>query len=255
MPDLNGNDAAHHDLELQVGAETPVELKQLVSVSGVFASLINDVAEAFTGHVKPVKWTVEVQSGSVRLPLKAEPSLADVRPSAMPELTSSIADGIAQLIREPVRPDHFSDKALEHAKALADLLSDDLPLSVRNGGARIPLTKQLMVNAELVLGRSRPSFGSVEGKLEALNIHDGKQFRLYSQIDGRAIKCMFGKNLELDEVLKAVGKRVMVRGQLKTRPSGERVSIEAHSIRILGERSVPASEVFGIFEGCTEAEW
>ncbi len=254
MADPNANDA-RPDLELQIGSETPVELKQLVSVSEVFADLINDVAEAFTGRRKPVKWTVEVRKGSVRLPLKAEPSSKEVRPSAMPEIASAIAHGIAQLEQEPVRPEYYTDQGLEYAKDLANLLSDDLPLSVRNGGERIPLTKQLLVNVDIVLGQSRSSFGSVEGRLEGLNIHGAKQFRVYSSIDGKAITCNFGRNIELDDVLHAVGKNVMVRGVVKTSPRGERSSIEAHSIRVLGARVVTADEVFGIFEASTEAGW
>lgn len=255
MADPNVNDTARPDLELQVGSETPVELRQLASVSDVFANLINDVAEAFTGHRKPVNWTVEVQEGSVRLPLKAEPSTENVRPSAMPEIASAIAHGMAQLEQEPVRPDYFTDQGLEYAKALAGLLSDELPLSVRNGGERIALSKQLLVNVDIILGQARLSFGSVEGRLEALNIHGAKKFSIYSSIDGKAVTCNFGRHLELDDVLHAVGKNVMVRGAVKTTPRGERSSIEAHSIRVLGSRVVTADEVFGILEGSTEVGW
>lgn len=254
VPDPKENDG-HPHLELQVGSETPVELRQLVSVSDTFADLINDVAEAFTGRRKPVKWIVEVQKGSVRLPLKAEPSIQDVRPSAMPEIASAIAHGIAQLEREPERPQYFTDQALEYAKSLASLSSEALPLSVRNGAERVVLSKQLLVNADIVLGQSRSSFGSVEGRLEALNIHGGKQFRIYSSIDDKAITCNFGRHLELDDILRAVGKKIMVRGVVKTNPRGERTTIEAHSIRVLGDRLVTADEVFGIFEGTTEAAW
>jgi hypothetical protein len=253
--DPNHAPSDHADLELRIGAETPVELKQLVSVSKVFAALIGDVAEAYTGRRHGVRWLVEIERGSVRLPLKPQPANKDVRSASMPGLVSAIATGITQLEREPRCPEYFNDSALLHTRALAKLLDDSLPLSVRNGGEPTTLTPRLLANVETVLGKSRFSLGSVEGKLEALNIHDGERFSIYSPLYAAAVPCKFGRYLKLDDVLPAVGKRVAVRGRLRTRPNGERISIEAHSLRILGENAAQASDVLGILKGCEEGEW
>lgn len=236
------------DLELEVGSGVEVELRHLVSASSTFSGLINEVAEAYTGVSRPVKWFVDVEPGSVRLPLRATPGADGVHAAAAHEVSTVIVDGLAHLEREPTRPPYFTDKALEQSKALANLLTDDLPLAVRNGAGRLPLTKQLLVNAEKALGMPREGIGTVEGRLEALNVHEAKEFAVWSA-DGQRVKCLFGRHLTLEDVLPAVGKRVAARGRIKTRPSGDRISVEVHELRIIGADPVLADEVLGIFEG------
>jgi hypothetical protein len=242
------------DLELEVGTGTAVELRHLVSASGTFAGLINEVAESYTGVQRPVRWLVEVEAGSVRLPLHAEPTSDRLRGSAAHEIAAVIVDGLAGLEAKPERPPYFTDRALEQAKALSNLLRDDLPLAVRNGSGRIRLTKQLYVNAEKALGIPRESFGTVEGRLEAVSIHEGREFGIW-QLDGKRVRCFFGRYVPLEEVLAAVGKRVAARGVIKTRPSGERVSVDVRELRALGEAPVSADEVRGIFRDHEAADW
>jgi len=253
MPD-GKPDAVSPDLELEVGVGVPVELKQLVSISTTFERLINEVAEAYTGKARAIRWFVEVKEGSVRLPLRAERASEQVAPSAIREVPPLIADGLAMLEREAARPDYFNDKAVEVARTLAGYVRDEFPLAVRNGGERIELSQQLSVNAGKVLGRPRTSFGTVEGKLESLSVHGANEFSIWL-VDGTRVTCSFGKYLTLDEVLPAVGKRVAARGQIKAHPhTGEPESVEVHYLRVLGSEPVSADEVRGILKDCETAE-
>ncbi len=237
------------DLELEVGSGVPVELRHVVSASATFASLLNEVAESYAGAPKPVKWYVEVHPGSVRLPIRAEPAKATVTPSAIKQIPPLIGEGIERLAREAVRPDYFSDKALQQLKALANLASDDLPLSVLNGHGRIPLTAQLVANADKVLGAPRASIGTVEGRLDALNIHGSKELSIWQE-DGSKVRCFFGGHLDLErDVLPAVGKRVAARGEIKSRPTGERLSVTVRRLRVIGADTASADEVRGILRG------
>src|SRR5262249_28370126 len=155
-----------------------------------------------------VRWVVDIREGSVRLPVRGEPANETVRPSAIHELGGVIVEGIALLEREAERPEYFSDKALEQAKALANLSSDQLPVRVRNGRAPlVRITKQLLANVEKVLGEPTKSYGTVEGSLEVVNIHSGRYFNIYDPLTGKAIACQFGEYVALEEVLAAVGKR------------------------------------------------
>jgi hypothetical protein len=247
-------DGERPDLELEVGVGVPVELKQLVAASETFQSLINEVAREHSGSAKAVKWLVEVQPGSVRLPLRAEAGTLEAAASAVREIPRSIADGLAILEREPKRPDFFSDKALEEAKKLADLGRDDFGLAVQNGGERIALSQRLSVNVSKLLGSPRTSFGTVEGKLESLSVHGSKEFSVW-RVDGTRVPCHFGRYLSLDEVLPAIGKRVAARGQIKTNArTGEPQTVEVHELRVIGERTVSAAEVRGIFKGRETAD-
>ncbi len=244
------------DLEIEVGHGVDVDLRSLVNVSQRFAGLIDEVAREYTGVTHPVRWVVEVEPGSVRLPLRAEAAAEQVSPSAVREIGHAVADGLCRLEESAVRPDHFTDKALELAKGLANLASDDLPIAVRNGSAGGQVTKQLFVNAEKVLGTPRETIGTIEGRLDALNVHGStKDFSIWPP-NGKAIKCSFGSRLDLEkDILPAVTKRVAARGRIKTRPSGERLSVDVDELIVIGSAPVPADEVRGILRGREVADW
>jgi len=244
-------DTAGTDLELEVGGGEPeLELRHLVSVSSTFANLVNEVAERYTGTSKPVRWLVDVQPGCVRLPLRARPAHDSVRPSAVREIPSVIADGIAQLEREPVRPEFFNDKALEQVRALANA---GVPLAVRNGGERVNFSAQSAANVEKVLGKVHESYGTVEGGLEELTIHGSKEFGIW-QPHGK-VRCLFGRYVTLEDVLQGVGKRVAARGTIRHRPRVGAISVEVESLRILDADDVSAESVLGLCRGSEVADW
>jgi hypothetical protein len=243
------------DLEIEVGHGVDVDLRSLANISQKFAGLIDEVAREYTGVANPVRWIVEVERGCVRLPLRAEAAADEVRPSAVHEIGTVVASGLAQLEQSPIRPDHFTDKALGLAKELANYATEDLPLAVRNGAAGGKLSRQLSVNAEKVLGTPEETLGTIEGRLEALSLHGSKDFSVWPA-GGKAIKCLFGSRLDLErDVLPAVNKRVAARGRIKTRPNGERLSVEVDELRIIGGEPVPADEVRGILKGYEVADW
>ncbi|MGD0197558.1 MAG: hypothetical protein ABSC56_06600 [Solirubrobacteraceae bacterium] len=244
------------DLELEVGVGVPVELRQLVNASSTFAAFINEVAESYTGIPRPLKWVVEVKEGSVRLPLRGEPIRSNLSPSVTHDISELITLGLAQLTEKAVRPDHYSDKALEQLRQLARISSDDFPIGVRNGRERHTLSAQLAVNAEKILGGTRQSFGTVEGRLEAVNVHDKNEFGIWLA-SGAHITCRFGRYVTLDEVLAAVGKRVAARGTIRAKVTGEKQSIEVETLKVLGATPVAADDVRGIFNGreTTDDDW
>ena len=248
-------DERQRDLEIEVGHGVDVDLRSLANVSQKFAGLVDEVAREYTGVANPVRWIVEVESGSVRLPLRAETTADEVRPSAAHEIGTVVARGLAQLEQSPVRPDHFTDRALSLAKELANYATEDLPLAVRNGTAGGKLSRQLSVNAEKVLGTPEETLGTIEGKLEALSLHGSRDFSVWP-VSGKAIKCVFGSRLDLEhDVLPAINKRVAVHGRIKTRPNGERLSVDVDELRIIGGTPVSADEVRGILKGYEVADW
>lgn len=250
------SDERRRDLEIEIGHGVSVDLRSLANVSQKFAGLIDEVAKEYTGsHRSPVRWVVEVERGCVRLPLRAEPAIENVRPSMVHEIGSVVAEGLHKLEESPVRPDHFNNKALDLAKSLASMASDDLPLAVRNGTAGVKLSPQMSVNVEKVLGTPRESFGTVEGRLEALNVHGSARDFSVWPLEGSAIKCIFGDRLDLEaDILPAIRKRVAARGKIKTRPNGERVSVEVDELEVLPS-PVSADEVRGILRGREVADW
>ncbi len=239
----------HPDLELRIGGDE-VLLKHLVAASDRFSALINEVARTYTGAAAgSIRWVVEVKEGSVRLPLHGSPVSDAVAAPAIHELADVIAKGVALIEKRPERPDYFTDKALEKAKELAKVPE----VCIRNGAAPIELTGHLMANVDQLLGKPKRVFGTVEGRLEKLDIHGPSNFIVYSSLTGKSVKCRFGKYVSLEEVTAAVGKRVGARGLVERRPNGEQVSVDVQELRVLPE-PVSADEVVGIFQGYDEVE-
>ncbi|HVX33290.1 MAG TPA: hypothetical protein VHA80_09135 [Solirubrobacterales bacterium] len=256
MPERDFNEK-RPDLQLEVGHGVAVDLRSLANASQKFASLIDEVGGDFAGVERPVKWIVEVEPGSVLLPLQAEAAIDDLRPGVAEQIGGVIADGLALLEREPVRPEYFTDKALDLAKELAMLGGDKLPIAVRNGRSPVRITNQLAANVEKVLGEPRETIGTIEGRLDALNVHgQSPHFSIWPAGDKR-VKCSFGQRLDLDhDILPAVKKRVAAHGRIKTRPSGERLSVVVDELTVIGESPIPPDEVKGILRGYGEqAEW
>jgi hypothetical protein len=56
-------------------------------------------------------------------------------------------------------------------------------------------------------------------------------------------------------VLPALGRPVAARGVIKCKPCGQRISVEAESLRALGEQPVSADDVLGVFEGYEVTDW
>jgi hypothetical protein len=246
----------HSDLELEVGHGVAVDLRNLVKASERFSALIDEIASDVAGKKRPVRWVVEVEPGSVKLPLRAEPALDDLRAGVVEQMGEIIAGGLRRLQNEAIRPDHFTDRALELAKEFASASSAKLPIAVRNGHAPVRITAQLGINAEKVLGEPRESIGTIEGRLDALNVHGtSREFSIWPT-GNKAVKCSFAGRLDLDaDILPAVRKRVAAHGRIKTRPNGERLSVLVDDLRVIGDAPVSADEVEGILKGYEAAEW
>lgn len=240
---------ASNELELRLDAPE-VALSQLVSAASVFAALLREVAKEYAGMDRdPIRWIVEVKRGSVTLPVKARPRDESLSEKDVPEIVSAVVTGLRTLDDAPRRPPFFSNQALAEAKALANLVTDDFHIAVNNGQLSADATKRLMTHVDEVLGKPRESIGTVEGRLEALDLHaKPRRFAIFDVLTDKRIDCYFTSHVTLDQVLSGVGRRVAVTGIIKTRPDGERVSVEARELRVFPrEDELPSAEdVLGI---------
>jgi hypothetical protein len=191
------------ELQLKLDAHE-VSLAQLVSASSIFAALLREVARDYAGSERAVKWTVEIRAGSVTLPVRGR-STSDKLPSqAVPEIVSAVVVGIKTLNERPARPPYFNDQALREAKALANLVNEDLPrITVLNGAVESDATRQVMTHVDQVMGEGCESIGAIEGKLQALNIHEKPpRFAIFDLLTDQRVECYFGTTLDLEEVLR-----------------------------------------------------
>jgi hypothetical protein len=94
------------------------------------------------------------------------------------------------------------------------------------------------------------SVGSIEGKLEGVNIHQNPRCSVYEDLSGRAIECRFELH-QFPQIKDALGARVSVFGLITYRPDHQPKSIRMEHLRVLRpESELPdVDDIIGLFRG------
>jgi hypothetical protein len=210
-----------------------VPFARLLDAQEKFLNLIREIGRTIAGD-RGVVWIVhDTMPGSLDLGVHAVPTSARVRESVPREIADAVAGGMAMLGAGPRRPPHFTDAALERAKELANVLTDELPaLTVRNGYAAARISSIVAAHAETVLGEPVVVFGSVEGTLESLTVHERRQFSVYDPLTDERIECRFGLRIPPSEIGSAIEKRVRVYGEIRSRETGQIMYVKADEIEV-----------------------
>jgi len=229
-------------LRLELGAAA-IPLSKLAAATDSFFRLVDDVSKALHPGAQIVEWTVEVERGSVVL--AAKPTLDREAALAM---VNTIVIGLGAIEKGPEQPAHFTDRALEYTRKLAALASDDFPVRVRNGHHQARLTSRSVRNVDDLTVGAQPRIGTIEGRLEELNIHGKPTFQIWERLTGRKIQCRAGDSVSREQLEAGLGRRVAVRGTIKASKHGVSQSIDAKQLRIFpAEHELPsADEVLGI---------
>lgn len=150
-----------------------------------------------------------------------------------------------------VRP-LLSYAAIEQIRLLADLNNDGAGGIVLHGfGHDVPITAEGAERAQELLHRRLHSFGSVEGTVETISIHDAQpSFVIAHALDGYAITCRCDAEM-LSRVKGALGTRIRVTGIIERRLDGRVESVAVAEFHILRSRDqLPqVSEIRGIIAG------
>lgn len=131
----------------------------------------------------------------------------------------------------------LSYPAIEKVRTLTGLLRDGAGgIVIRALGREIPLTVESAIRANALLDRKYRSFGSVEGTIETLSVHQKRPyFNVFHALDGYAIKCRTD-TATMTEAKASLGARVRVSGEIMRRYDGRAETVEVSEIRVLRAR-------------------
>lgn len=227
----------HLTVEIEAEGLTLGRFQQLSEhLAGLIREVGNEVGDK---HRDPVKWIVsDVRRGSVVLELTPQRTSDKVPPELPDRIADAVALGMAVIEERAERPPFFSDRALEQAKQLAAPIGDGVKaVRIRRERAGKPIeqvtvTKRLAENVDELIGPKVESFGTIEGKLEGIVVHERRTFYVWETLTNRRVECMFGDRIALDDVLAAFGKRVAARGIVRKRKTGEPLTVEANELRV-----------------------
>ncbi len=202
-----------------------------------FLALIREVSSSVAGDDDAIRWFVSVAEGSALVHASPEP--VRVGAETARAVIRSVQKGVGLLFSHSERPEHFSDKALHAARALAEIAArseDDNPISVRlvTSGHATSVAKSTLANVESILGPHTEALGSVEGRIETISERKKPTFYVYDALTDRPVRCYFDKDL-FDDVVELFRKRqrALIYGLVKYRSDGEPVSIRVEELRPL----------------------
>ena len=247
------NDAQPAEADIHLDVDGQVTLASLTRLVESWTDFLAEIGKSVTGNPSrdAVRFVVtKASGGSFGLGVRPQPAQESVPASMMPRIAGSVASGIQELNEEAKRPKHFSDNALVKLRELARLVGPETPsLKVSNGrGLPVSLSSTTLAHIEAVLTPEVRTIGTIEGELEGLIIHGTRRFLLYDRLTGRQVICYFGDAVSWEGLRDVFGKRMAVTGEIRSRASGERASINVSKYYVFPrEDELPsADEVRGL---------
>ncbi len=236
-------------LHLDVDTGRPFE--KVIAAESAFHDLLRAVGREVTNRGgNPIRWQFVDAStnGVVRFRVTPQQIAKDLAPNASTMIVDAVAAGVVGLEDAPDRPQYFSDQALDQAARLVALRQDVGSLGVRNGKVGSAITDSFRQHVDSLLGIQYYEDGSIEGTLEAVNVHDRSRFSVYDVLTARPIRCNFGDRISIDQIAGGLKRRVMVFGRIAYRANGVPISVTADELAVFpADGDLPrAADVRGI---------
>ena len=219
-----------------------------------FLQMADEVANSVAGKPHAVEWLLSVESGSVCMHIAPEAN--KIPPEHIPVAIHAIQAGLGSLeVRDDVWPEHFSEKALEAAKAMGEVLSNSegelSTVQIRYNGQATKMSSRSVASVDQLLQGKYRDHGTVEGRIQVLSKRGKTRFSIDDDISGRNINCYFPIEL-WDDVLQSfdpkTDRRVSVSGPILYRRDGAPVKMTVEEFRVLRPKDeLPSwSDVLGI---------
>ena len=219
-----------------------------------FLQMADEVADSVAGKSHAVEWLISVEPGSVRIHIAPEAN--QIHPEQIPVAIDAIQTGLAVLeVRDDIWPEHFSEKALEAAKTMGEVLSKSegelSAVQIRYNGQATKMSSQSIASVDQLLQGKYVDHGTVEGRIQVLSRRGKTRFSIDDDISGRNINCYFPSEL-WDDVLRSFDpkteRRVSVSGLIQYRCNGTPINITVEEFRELRPKNeLPSwNDVLGI---------
>lgn len=157
--------------------------------------------------------------------------------------------GMEIIDRTAERPPFFSDYVLDKAKHLSAMVNrpDVARITIGSGRTEVHVSQHVAANVDTLIGVRYEEIGAVEGRIEAINIHNRLQFSIYDFVTGRGVQCSFPDAM-FNEVKAVLGHRAIVHGTVRTDRQGQPISVRVERIERMHTRDeLPAvSDLRGI---------
>lgn len=226
----------HNTVTLEIDGKVTAE--KFSNSFRTFFDIIEEVATNVTGKSNAIKWIISVKSGSIGLCATAEPIHATKREAT--KAVNSIERGIVAISQRKRPPQYFTDTVLEKLYHLGNIVGFGdrgiSQMSIRTNGKSNELSPASVAFVSDILKTPTMAYGTVEGKLLAINVKGKLKFSIFEILSGREVRCFFEDDLYRD-VISAIRKRVAVYGLIRYHKGGTPARVEIQSLKVFSEQS------------------
>lgn len=221
-------------LKLKIeGRPGEVSLSAFVGAVSDWMLMLRDIDAALSGvSTGSLDWLVsDLRTGS--LVVEAEWSSRLEGRNVGPDVARYAIEGLNLLEREGLTPPFLSETGLGHVKRMVKLIGNRgvTGIIMSNHAGQAQLSARASANVEQLLPARSFSIGSVQGKLEAINLHGrAPKFTVYHHISGKGVACRFPLE-KTEEVKDALGRRVVICGTVHYNAKAEPVRIDLEEIK------------------------
>jgi hypothetical protein len=220
-------------------------MEAFIEAATAFLALLKSVDVSVHGR-HMIRWRLAELSYSSPATIVADgrPSRKETLSDPTPRAAEALLDGIEALERHSPMLPEFSDEVLGYARTLGRLRGEGGIANVTLVGANevpaaqprmVSVTQRVAAAVDDVLGAKHRALGSVEGRLEGINIHGAYSLNVFEVVHGKRVRCIFAPQ-DLEQVKVALGHRVLVMGEVQSSSRGHPVSVKVTKLRLLKER-------------------
>lgn len=220
-----------------------VDVESFVTATRALTVILREVGSAIPGGPgEGLRWGVcALRSDGGTLEAVAIPK--DCAAAQASHVIAACVAGLKHLEHHADPPEFFTDTALVEAKALVNLLERDVGrIAVAGANQRAVITQHVAAHVDEILARGYTTPISVEGQVESISLHDRPIFGLRERLGGRRVECHFPRKM-LDDVREALGRRVLVTGNIRVSEVDDPPSIQVAAIRAFPpEEELPSTD-------------
>ena len=246
----------HHILT--EGPEERIDADSFVAALDASLEIFHELDKGLTGG--KFHWYFTFLSvGSGHAVLEGIPDVSAVEFDEMEpvarQLEQRYVRGLAALEERADVPEGFTYKAIEAAQRLGSIFSDSVrALDVQTVSGDTHVTSRMLESIREINKRGYRALGSIEGIVVGITLARRRPtFMVRKSDDNNIVDCIFVMD-RLETVKDALGKRVLISGEITYNWRGEMSEVSPVArVRLLGEGPIPSiEEITGLEPDITE---
>lgn len=222
------------ELELAGKTEAIPAVSFVVALEN-FWDLLHEVDTSISGRrFGSIRWDIVTlhKQSPAKIGFQGHPTRKKI--DFVSSVQRNVVNGIAQLATSPEPPQYYSHGALRRLLKIAKQHKRLEGISVSTAELTVSINRAVLRNVEFLLGGGSKSLGSITGSLDALTLHSGTEFRIWSERYPRPIACRF-KQAQYDKVLTCLKQPVIVWGQITRNAKGYPVFVQVDDFEPAGD--------------------